>query len=234
MLISFDKKFLFIHIPKNAGTSITNVLTPFAFDPGSKKVNNILNFPFDYTQRKLKFHIKKRILLIKSPVGIKLGISNSGSLKHAKAVDLKKILGKNLFDNLFKFAFVRNPWAKEVSNYEYIKRRKDHPLNPLIHFHSLSLEQFLEWKISKNYKSPQLNFIADYNDNLLVDFIGKVEDIDRDIKKISKQINIDSEKVPKLNSRKQPYNYQEFYNSHSKKLVEILHEKELKLFDYSF
>ncbi|MEM8779741.1 MAG: sulfotransferase family 2 domain-containing protein [Cyanobacteria bacterium P01_G01_bin.49] len=235
MLISFEKKILFIHIPKNAGTSLKNLLSPFCLFPYHSRMNERLNRPFTYAERHFKLHIHKRILYINSPEGIKIGMINADSLHHAKATDLQRILGNKLFNSLFKFAFVRNPWAKEVSDYEYIKRSKEHPVYPLIHSRSLSFEQYLEWKIQKgNNQSPQLSYIADRNNNLLIDFVGKVENINQDIKKLSKLMNLELEELPKLNSRKQSCGYQELYNSHSKKLVEQLHKNELELFDYSF
>ncbi len=236
MLISFDRKILFIHIPKNAGTSIRSLFIPLGLEnPNNSNINKLLNLPLHYGQRFFKLHVHKRILYINSPLGIKAGVINSDNLSHAKAIDVQRILGKQLYNSLFKFAFVRNPWAKEVSDYEYIKRTKYHPLYSFIHSQSLSLEQYLEWKIQNgNLKSPQLSFIADSNNNLLMNFIGKVESIDQDLKKLSKLINLELENIPKLNSKQESCSYQEFYNSHSKKLVEKLHNKELELFDYSF
>ncbi|MDB4409384.1 sulfotransferase family protein [Gammaproteobacteria bacterium] len=87
MLISIKRKFIFVHIYKNAGSSITNALMPFA----SNKWQRI-------TSRALKnFNISPRFRLQSFP-------------DHIKASELINIMGKEAFETFFSFAIIRNPW----------------------------------------------------------------------------------------------------------------------------
>ena len=235
MLLSFDKKILFIHIPKNAGTSVRTVFGPFSIYPERLLFNKVFHYPFAFSERFLHLHVHKRVLLLNTPAGVKFGVLNSDNVQHAKANDIQRILGKPLFESLFKFCFVRNPWAREVSDYEYVKRTIRHPVSHIINSNNWSFQQYLEWKLErKQEQSPQLRFIADIHNNLLVDFVGKVENIEQHFKKIAEITGINPNKLPKLNSTTYACSYQDYYDSKTKKIVEELYQDELDLFEYSF
>jgi hypothetical protein len=235
MLISWKSNFLFIHIPKNAGTSIRSILNPLSIVPEELIINKIINLPFSISQKYWHIHTHKRFLLLNTSRGIKLGSISCDSLHHAKACDIEKVIGKELFADLFKFCFVRNPWAREVSEFEYIKRDRLHPVRQILSRQNFSFSQYLNWKLeTKSNQSPQLQFIADADNNLLVDFIGKVENLDEDCRKIANIVHLDTTKIIQLNSTNYSCSYRDYYDYFSKKIIEELYQDELNLFDYSF
>lgn len=94
MIVSNKKKFVFIHVPKTGGTSLSVVLRKYA----SYSV-----------AREYKIEGKKFL--------------DVSLMKHATALDVKKYVPKAKWDKYFKFCFVRNPWDLFVSLYSWLKPR---------------------------------------------------------------------------------------------------------------
>ena len=102
MLLSLRHRFIFIHIYKVAGTSVTRALRPYCrerlptrlFQTG--RAQSIPTLPDHITAQELRTEVR------------------------------------DLFDRCFKFAFVRNPWDWQVSLYHYMKQNRKHPQHALI------------------------------------------------------------------------------------------------------
>jgi len=93
-MISLQKRFLFIHIPKTAGNSIQSALR-------------------DYSEDQL-------VALRKEQDGIeRFGLRNPNHKikKHSTLSEYRDALGHEQFRDLYKFTCVRNPWDRMVSYY---------------------------------------------------------------------------------------------------------------------
>jgi hypothetical protein len=92
-MISFQKRFLFVHIPRTGGNSIQSVLARHSEDQIVRRrgQDGVERFGVDNPQYQLK--------------------------KHSLLADYRMALGEERFSRLYKFASVRNPWERMVSLY---------------------------------------------------------------------------------------------------------------------
>ena len=78
------------------------------------------------------------------------------------------------------------------------------------------------------------NKIYTINGKLAVDFVGKFENLNNDMEKIKKILNLPGKKVKLIHTKKTNKSHLHFYNNESMRLVEEIWEKEFDLFDYKF
>lgn len=93
-MVSTSNNFIFVHIPKTGGNSIQNILKNYSED--------IIIKDFNHQDGVERFGLRN---------------NNFNYKKHSTLLDYKKILGKNLFEQMFKFTLVRNPWDRMISYY---------------------------------------------------------------------------------------------------------------------
>jgi hypothetical protein len=151
--------------------------------------------------------------------------------KHKNSTELAKTIDN--FDKYFKFCFVRNPWDRFVSFYTWYRTSNDFKkLNEVRHkmYRNMNFEEFII-HITKRAKL-QSDFILDKKDNIIVDFIGRYEDLNDDFSKLCSMLNIE-EKLPVMNSSKHK-NYKKYYNKKTKDMVYKAVKKDIELFGYKF
>ena len=100
MLLSTEKNFIFIHIPKTAGSSITRALRPWCA-----------------RRRRTQW---RRLL---SHLPVKEAPQRATFQQHDKARWVRRKLPAELYENAHKFCVVRNPFDLAVSNFHHLRRQ---------------------------------------------------------------------------------------------------------------
>lgn len=142
-------------------------------------------------------------------------------------------------EGLFKFAFVRNPWDKFVSAYEYLKRGGipcfDRPKTLTI---KKDYPEFKDFVLAKHvweqwvFFQPQLNFIT-VDGSIKTDFVGRFENFQNDFNFICDQIDHPRVKLPHVNATKHVH-YTEYYDDQLIKVIERNFSEDIDTFKYKF
>lgn len=187
-----ERKCIFIHIPKTAGTSVTRALF------GSESRHVPWNQYYETNCRK--------------------------------------------FSRYFKFTFVRNPWDRLLSAYTFLKRGGMDPADAAwakLHLSEFTtFEQFVhEWVNEENIRSwvhfvPQHHWVCDMSFRCTMDFVGRMENIDRDFRFISDKLGVSAELA--CTNRTRSDHYSRHYTGDMRDRVAQVYSDDIRLFDYSF
>ena len=160
--------------------------------------------------------------------------------QHFTIEELRQKFGSKVFENTFKFSFVRNPWDKVVSHYEFRTLTnktglKDHPLS------------FKEWvnlaynkKDPKYYNNPkmfmpQVDWLTDDDGKIAVDFIGRFERLQEDFDEVCDQIGLAKKKLTHQNrSRNDNSDYRAYYDEQTEAIVRNYFQRDCEVFGYRF
>ena len=212
MIISHKHKFIFLKTRKTAGSSIQVTLAEHCGE------NDIITGQY------------------------RLGIddnSHSAGLNmskfytnhpHPELIPTKEFLGNAIWDSYFTFAIVRNPYDIAVSRYHWdIKGKKG--------LKETSVEGFKNW-VKKGNLLPEdrLYKYTCLSDGVLnVDFIGRYENLEKDLNHICNKIGIPNLELPNLKGGfREKKHYSEFYDEETIQIVSNFFKKDIEVFNYKF
>jgi len=161
-----------------------------------------------------------------------------GTVKHG----IDKI-GWEYFNTLFSFAIVRNPWERMHSLYYHIIQNtfaghkavmKSYKEMGFTEWCKEELENFHfqhDWH-HDGVINQQIDYVA-YDEEPVLSFIGRYENLQEDFAYICKQIGKEDAILPRVNTSIKPH-YSLEYNDEARDKVATLFEKDIILFDYKF
>jgi len=83
-----------------------------------------------------------------------------------------------------------------------------------------------------NQCNPIVRWLTDGDGKPIVDFVGRYENLEADFQDVCRRIGI-REAIPRKNTtRHEPY--REYYNDHTRAIIERVYRDDLERFDYSF
>lgn len=232
MPVYHEKKFILVHVWKTGGTSLAHALESYyGFKPMSSS----------RVRRAFNAHLLRR----PDPYA-----------KHAYAVDIRRVLGMELFDQYLSVAFVRNPWDWLVSWYSFVLGSKVSPDTGKAWRHHLysqvhgkTFPEFIGWVTEQNglagsflrkrssYKTSakvlQRDWIFDHDGKRIVDYVGRYETLQQDFENICERLGIDARSLDKQNVSKRS-SYRDYYTSQTRKMVERYFQEDIDTFEYQF
>ena len=220
MIYSDKHKCIFIHLPKTGGESILSVI-------GADKKHFTVEEVF-----------KPEMLL---DVPDRFGSYDGPSWfnrTYSTAI-------RDRWDEYYKFAFVRNPYSRCVSEYFYnvhrVKNDKyEKTINDMggVDTRIPTVEPWFKKYVILNkdntdvWKAPYYNWLC--KDNTIdINFIGKLETLQADFDMICDKIGIPKQILPHKNKSKHKH-YTEYYDDETRQIVADKYKKDIEYFGYEF
>ncbi|WP_045224608.1 sulfotransferase family 2 domain-containing protein [Methyloterricola oryzae] len=217
MLLSLKYKFLFVHIAKTGGTSVRDSLWFYKWTD-----------PYRIPQ----FLCSKLSGVTGHRIGAKFP-------RHAKAIAAQEMLPREVYESLFKFAFVRNPWDLQVSSWHHLRRERPDLVAGVPDF-----EVFLDWKLDParppQYHADmstvtQADYLVDLHGHLIVDFVGRYENLHDDFAEACQRIGIKQPKLPHSRQAKdRKRDYRDYYSDRAAQRVADFYRADVERFGYRF
>ena len=237
------KPFFWLHITKAGGSSVKEALKeiytsaprpypqPFVAIPTEQWNDNLNNYRLPLREYDLK-----RALFAK-----------------------RYLYSPSDWEAMFKFVLVRNPYDRAVSSWLYNRkyssasnRFKMLLKSPTSLFnHKADFQLFLEKAIILNEESMSRGITSgrhfvthtapvfpditcENNRRMLVDYVAKLENIEKDFNTICARIGVPKTQLPTINSARRSTHYSSFYNKKTRKLVEKFYGNDIDAFKYRF
>jgi hypothetical protein len=210
MELSYRHQFIFIHVYRAGGQSVSEALRPHADVP---------------------MPALSRIPLLRRSFDGRLYEVRAHNYGHIKAKELQARFPQHELDGFFKFAFVRNPWDWHVSVYHYVRQRPKHP-NYAFFKAFRDFDEYLDWRVHTMGAELQSEFVCDASGNLLVDFVGHYETLDEDFAAVSRRLGIETTLPHKDGSSH--LDFRDYYSTASRELVAEAYREDIERFGYAF
>jgi hypothetical protein len=211
MILSLEKRFIFIHIPKTAGAMVTSLLEPYAIRPPQNQFRRLLS----------------HLPVPENPERAWLRV-------HDRASWLKRKLPSEIFDTFFKFSVVRNPFDYAVSYYAFLRMNRASRRHQFARDHSFG--EFLAYLDRKNLVGgiTQSSYLTDGDGNCLVDALLRFEELGAELPPLLERLGIPvPAELPRINvSSRRPY--REYYSAADRVRAERIFRDDLDRFGYAF
>ena len=218
-MIVHELKAVHIHIPKTAGVSLEHAI-----------MSEILG-------KDTSGHIGKM------PNDLKYRFSVTGKQKHKQArfYLLDDDLTKQQWESYYKFAIVRNPWDRLVSEYCW---RQDRPNKKFL---PGTFDEFIDYcgariknkgtlysrrDIYWTHAQTQKSYVTNKG-KIILDEIFRFEHIPETIEALKGKLNLTFSRFKKYNSSKHK-DYHEYYDNNTKAKVEKLYKEDIEMFGFDF
>ncbi len=200
-MLSLNHDFLFVHVPKTGGNAVQNLLREYSDDEivvdAAKGQDGVH-----------RFNVRGK---------------HTGLRKHARLAQYREGLDPAVYARLFKFATIRNPWARMISNFFS-------PHTGVTEFDRAAFALFV------GKKARLRDYVCTDPDCALgdeLDALMRFEHLADDFESVCAQIGIAHRPLPIVNASKSEH-YSHYYDDELVELVGARFGEEIALGDYGF
>jgi hypothetical protein len=207
-VIDHNKKAIYLHIGKAAGTSIEKMMSPEKHD--AMVADRHLMFGYDKEE----------------------GLY----LQHASAETTRRLVGEAVFRQYYKFTIVRNPYSRMLSVYHYlIDQHKQQFGSFQAYIEALPGIVDSPQTQKGSHHIPQ-TFYTHIDGEFICDYVGKFEELPVSIEPVRVQLDMENS-LQKHNARRsqnwsrRPVAY--YYTSSMRQIMQEIYADDFACFDYS-
>ncbi|MCB2128500.1 MAG: sulfotransferase family 2 domain-containing protein [Rhodobacteraceae bacterium] len=217
MIISEKYNFIFVHIPKTAGLSVTDAFGKYGRPRG----------------RTIWRSISRRMPYKESPSAAHFRVHEPASKMIAK-------LSRPVFDGFLSFSVVRNPFDHAVSHYEYMKQFRIKSTADKVG--RMSFRDYLEYRMKPPIwndtifaRMPdQSYYLTDAAGDLAVRRLVRFENLNAELEELSRDLKLPDfalRHVNKTKAGKKPMS--SYYTDETADLVRKIYDRDFDLIGYS-
>ncbi len=212
MLYSPSHQFIFVHIYKTGGESVMAALRKYC--------------PVYLRNRYVRKSVQVLPGVAQPVMDWREALVNR---QHMTAEQIREVMPGDLFDAAVKFAFVRNPWDWQVSEYSYACQSTAHPYHEQVTGFG-DFDTYIRHKC-ENDTRLQCSFVYDRTGTRLVQHIGRFETLSDDFARICAALGLD-ETLPHVNASKRKRDWRSYYNDTTFDLVREAYKLDIQTFGY--
>ena len=206
MIVSALHKFIFVAIPKTGTHSVRRALREHRGPSDIEQVGLFVQKKFPIPELARLQH------------------------GHLSLAQVRPYLRPEEFDTFFKFAFVRNPFDRFVSYCAFMTRAQgDFERDPqMVMRHMIDNPPWQHVLFQ-----PQHSFVTGADGQLLTDYVGRVEDMQKSYDEAAARIGIPTAALERVNPSNRR-NYRDYYDEALVEGVTRLYARDLELFGYEY
>lgn len=218
MLLSTSHNFIFVHVPKTAGTALTAALEPYAITGTRTLVRRAIRWlPLREAPDRAYFR------------------------KHETAAVMARKIGSRRFLDFNRFTVVRNPFDHAVSHYEYLKEFRNPKL--AARFTAMEFDEYLTWRTtargpfvpSFTVIPDQSHWLLDPQSQLLVSRLMRMETLEQDFASMTADLGLPEVTMKRINptrAKQQGRPLASYYNDATIEQVRTLYARDFDLLGY--
>lgn len=219
-MISFERNFIFIHIPKTGGNSI---------------------------QKSLRSYTSDKFIPADDSKGLDgdFGVRNeeAETTKHSSLREYKNGLSKQRYESMFTFSVLRNPWDRVASHYfsphRGIDKWNKSDFKSVIKETRTARSYLAEYNVYQNKLLEEVTKLLVHVPLLYspmsysVDFVMKYENLQEDFDQVCDFLGLGRHELPHTNKSGKG-EYRKYYDKDTKNMVLNKFREEIEFFNYKF
>lgn len=215
MIVSRGRQYIFVHIPKTGGTSLS-----LALEGRAKKDDILIGDTPKAVQR------RKRLQ----------DVQTAGRLwKHSDLRDITGLVTQSEIESFFVFTLVRNPWDRMVSYYHWLRAQSfNHPA--VTHAQTLGFSEFLNHPfIARSIAAnPYSSYVTDASGTERCQLFIRLEHLQNDLAPLEKHLGFTLGDIPHENQSDRQSGYRSSYTDKDAEHLATLAANDITRFGYSF